>query len=208
MSEVPILTSPLVVALTQIRDYRSPQGRRYPLWLMLLTTILGVMSGAKGYQALEDFGVRHYPSLGQALGLSLSRLPSDTTLRRLFRQLDFHQLNQAFSTWATSQFSTLEQEWVLMDGKSIRGTVQASQSAVQNFIAMVSVYSHQRRLVLGQQSYENKGQSEIEVVRQLLDQLDLKGVVFSLDALHAQKNSRGDCRATERLPDHRQGQST
>ena len=29
MSEVSIFTSPLVVALTQIRDYRSPQGRRY-----------------------------------------------------------------------------------------------------------------------------------------------------------------------------------
>jgi hypothetical protein len=105
----------------------------------------------------------------------------------MFRQLDFCELNQAFRTWATSQFPNREQEWVAMDGKSIRGTVQASQSAVQNFIAIVSVYSHQRRLVLGQQSYENKGQSEIEVVRQLLDQLDLKGVVFSLDALHAQK---------------------
>ena len=34
---------------------------------------------------------------------------------------------------------------------------------------------------------ENKGESEINVVRELIELLDLTGVVFTFDALHCQK---------------------
>ncbi|NES84579.1 MAG: hypothetical protein F6K10_26010 [Moorea sp. SIO2B7] len=47
--------------------------------------------------------------------------------------------------------------------------------------------SHQRELVLGIKIMENKKESEINVVRQLLEILNLKGVVFSIDALPCQK---------------------
>lgn len=67
---------------------------------MLLLSILGVMSGCQGYQALEDFGIRHYQALCTSLGLSLSRMPSDTTLRRMFRGVNFEQLTQQFNAWA------------------------------------------------------------------------------------------------------------
>jgi DDE_Tnp_1-associated len=184
-----VLDSELVTYLKRVPDYRSKQGRRYPLWLMLLMSLLGVMSGCQGYQALEEFGVRHYPVLCQELGLSLKRMPSDTTIRTMFRAIDFAQLQQQFNAWAKSQFACHAQEWLAVDGKSIRGTVQGGWESFQNFVGVVSVYSHQRRLVLAQQGYQNKGQSEIEVVRQLLGQLGMSGVVVTMDALHAQKNS-------------------
>ena len=34
---------------------------------------------------------------------------------------------------------------------------------------------------------ENKNESEINVVRELIELLDLSGVVFTMDALHCQK---------------------
>ena len=52
---------------------------------------------------------------------------------------------------------------------------------------MVSAFSHQRGEVLGIQIMENKKQSEIGVVQKLLELLDLKQVVFTMDALHCQK---------------------
>jgi predicted transposase YbfD/YdcC len=42
-------------------------------------------------------------------------------------------------------------------------------------------------VVLAQKSFENKAQSEIQVVEQLLSELALTGVVVSMDALHCQK---------------------
>jgi hypothetical protein len=199
MADVAMLESNLVHHLKQVPDYRAKRGQRYPLWLMLLVTILGVMSGAQGYQALEEFGIRHYGTLAQALALTTARLPSDSTLRTLFRQVDFTQLTQQFQMWASAQFTPLPQEWFAVDGKSLRGTLQGTTNSMQNFVAVVSLYSHQRRIVVAQQGYENKKQSEITVVYQLLEQLGMAGVVVSLDALHAQKNSEVVSEPRQRL---------
>lgn len=75
-----IANSTLVQRLQAIPDYPAARGKPYPLWVMLLLSILGVMSGCQGYQALEDFGTRHYQALCEYLKLSLSRMPSDTTV--------------------------------------------------------------------------------------------------------------------------------
>jgi len=79
----------LIQSLQEIRDFRASQGKRYPLWLILLLVIMGTLSGCRGYQALEDFGVRHYQVLSEKLGLTVNRLPSDTTFRRILHRLDF-----------------------------------------------------------------------------------------------------------------------
>ena len=55
----------LIQSLQEIRDFRVSQGKRYPLWLILLLVIMGTLSGCRGYQALEDFGVRHYQALSE-----------------------------------------------------------------------------------------------------------------------------------------------
>ena len=187
MDRESILTSSLVQRLQCIRDYRAGRGKRYPLWMMLLIALLGVMSGCQGYKALEEFGIRHHQKLSEVLELNLERMPSDTTLRRMFQAINFEQLTQMFNTWAKEQFAPQAGEWVAVDGKSIKGTVQNRSDAFQNFVSVVSAYSHQRRVVLAHKSFENKVQSEIQVVEQLLGELSLTGVVVSMDVLHCQK---------------------
>jgi hypothetical protein len=179
--------SELIQQLKKIPDFRSKRGQRYPLWVMLLLAVLGVMSGCQSYHALEDFGVRHCAALCEVLGITLKRMPSDTTMRKLFGRCDFRQLSEQFNAWASAQFPPPAQEWFSIDGKSLRGSVQNGQDSLQNFISVVSLYSHQRRIVVAQQGYQNKAQSEIEVVQQLLEALNISGIVVSLDALHAQK---------------------
>lgn len=46
---------------------------------------------------------------------------------------------------------------------------------------------------LASQQFESKHTSELTVVQTLLEAMHLEGVVFTLDALHAQKNSKTDC---------------
>jgi DDE_Tnp_1-associated len=184
-----ILNSQLVQRLQSIRDYRCNRGKRYPLWVMLLVTVLGAMSGAQGYRALEDFGKRHYVSLCDYLGVSLKRLPSDTTLRRMFGSMNLAALNGQFNAWAQAQFPPMPGECLAVDGKSLSSTLTGHKESFQDFVAIVSVYSHQQRLVLAQKSYQNKAQSEISVVQNLLETLEMTGVTFTFDALHCQKNN-------------------
>ncbi len=75
-----------------------------------------------------------------------------------------------------------------IDGKSIRGTVTEPGTAYQNFVSLVSLYSHQQGVVLAAQQFESKHNSELKVVQTILEAVDLEGVVFTMDALHCQKN--------------------
>jgi hypothetical protein len=177
----------LIQSLQSMRDFRAAQGRRYPLWLILLLIIMGTMSGCRSYSALEDFGVRHYETLCEKLGLTVNRLPSDTTLRRVLQKLDFALLAQEFEQWAKDYIEVEPREWVAIDGKSIKSTVDRENSDYQNFVTLVSVYSQQQGVVLASAAFEHKSSSELKVVQSLLEALHLQDIVVTLDALHCQK---------------------
>jgi hypothetical protein len=57
----------------------------------------------------------------------------------------------------------------------------------QNFVSIVSVFTSKRGLVLGMDKFDNKKESEIAIVQNLITTLDIKGAVFSFDSLHCQK---------------------
>ncbi len=178
----------LIQSLQNIRDFRAAQGRRYPLWLILLLIVMGTISGCRSYYALEDFGARHYGAVSEQLGLTVTRLPSDTTFRRILQKLDFQVLAEQFEQWANQTLNIQPQEWVAIDGKSIKGTVTEPGTAYQNFVALVSAYSSLHGVVIATQQFESNKSSELKVVQTMLTALNLEGVVFTLDALHCQKN--------------------
>ncbi len=178
----------LIQSLQEIKDFRTSRGRRYPLWLILLLIVIGTISGCRSYYALEDFGVRHYQAVSEKLGLTVTRLPSDTTFRRILQKLDFQTLAQQFEQWVSSICTLEPGEWVAVDGKSIKSTVTEPGTAYQNFISLVSFYISQQGMVLASQPFELKHNSELKVVQTMLEALNLEGVVFTLDALHCQKN--------------------
>lgn len=177
----------LINRLCQVKDFRKARGQRYPLWLVLLLVIMGTMSGATGYRALEDFAQRHYQALVERLSLPCQRLPSDSTFRRLMSLIDFEELARVFHQWAKDYVSLEESEWLAIDGKSIRGTVSNSNNAYQNFVMVVSVFTTTQGLTVSLGRFHNQDNSEIALVQALLKALDLSHVVFSLDALHCQK---------------------
>jgi type VI protein secretion system component VasF len=47
----------LIDYLKEIPDERDANGRRHPLWLILLIMILGIMSGYWGYRGLVEKGL-------------------------------------------------------------------------------------------------------------------------------------------------------
>ncbi len=177
----------LIDYLKEIPDHRSPHGLRHPLWLVLLIIIMGMMSGYWGYRQLGRFVERHRRELINILQIPNARVPSYSAIRRVMVNLDYEKLQIVFNEWS-KQYSVIpSNEWISLDGKSLKNTVINYDHAQQNFINCVSAFSHQRRLVLGVKMMENKQESEIPVVRDLIELLDLTGVVFTFDALHCQK---------------------
>lgn len=177
----------LVEALQTIQDHRRGAGRRYPLWVFLLLVILGTMSGYRGYRGLARFMLRHQEHLALRLGLPRVQLPSYSTIRRLLMEIDFDQVAVAFNQWAQTAGLVEAGNNCAIDGKGLKNTVTDAHNAQQNFVNVVSVFQLEQGLVVGQAAFENQHNSEITVVYELLEQLQLSGVTVSMDALHAQK---------------------
>lgn len=177
----------LIEALQTIPDHRRGAGQRYPLWVFLLLIILGTMSGYRGFRGLARFMHRHQGHLAARLGLPRAALPSYSTIRRLLMSLDFNAVADAFNAWARACGLVQAGDDCAVDGKGLKNTVSHACDAQQNFVNLVSVFQLQQGVVVGQAAFNNQDQSEIEVVYQLLEKLQLSGVTFSLDALHTQK---------------------
>lgn len=185
----------LIDYLQQIPDFRSPKGRRHPLWFVLLVIIMGMMSGYYGYRGLGRFVERHRRALSEAFKIPGARVPSYSTLRRVMLGLDYTQLRDIFNDWATTELNLPLGEWLAVDAKCLGNTVSGSNQTDSNeeaeldFVSLISVFSQQRGLVLGVQELTERGGAEIPWVQTLLEALELEGYVFSLDALHCQKKT-------------------
>ena len=117
-------------------------------------------------------------------------MPSYVSIRTFILSTDFSCIQSAFHKWTQSYVPIQAGEWIAIDGKSIRSTVSDYSDSYQNFVSLVSLFCRKREQVLHVQRLENKKDYEGQIVEDLLEMLDLKDVVFTLDALHCKKNAK------------------
>lgn len=178
----------LIESLRQVSDFRRKQGRRYPLIAVLLITIMSIMSGRCRYREIAAFAKANQKELLKFFRMKKrKRLPSHVTFREVLKGVAFRDVLRAFNQWAEQYVPLEPDEWLAVDGKALASTVTDYDTSYQNFVSLVSVFSHKRGQVLKTARLENQKRSEIPTVRALIEALDLQGVVFSLDALHCQK---------------------
>lgn len=174
-------------AFAQVPDPRGSRGKRYPLATFLILILVATMSGYRGYRGLERFMDRHQQVLSHRLGLPRQRLPDYSTIRRLLQEIDFHQVAAVLTKWMHQVQWLQPGDDCAIDGKGLANTLVHHKEAEQNFVNVVSVFQLRQGLVVGQRVFENAKSSEIEVVQSLIEQLEVTGIVFSMDALHCQK---------------------
>lgn len=178
----------LIEAIKAIPDHRHPRGIRHPLWLILTIILLGSCTGYWGYKPLVEFTKNHRSNLIKIFNLSPeSRFPSDSTFRKTIQSLDFEVIAVLFNVWSQQVLPIAPGELMAIDGKSIKSTSTGGNSSYQNFVSIVSVYSHERGWVVRHKVMENQYQSEIEVVEKLIEELSGNQIVITADALHCQK---------------------
>lgn len=178
----------LIAQLKTIPDWRRGRAVQYPLWLMVLMTLVGVMSGYSSLRGLADFMKRHQQEVADYFGLSKAKLPSYSTIREMMQSVDSAAVADAFQVWVQAGAPVEAGEVVSMDGKALGSTVEDCHGQQQDFVMVVSACVQSWAGVVGQLSFQNGKASEIGAVRALLEQLNLKGVWVTLDALHCQKN--------------------
>jgi hypothetical protein len=87
---------------------------------MLLVAILGILSSCQSLRDLERFAIRHHTSLTSALGIELTRPPSDSAFRYFFQQVDVAALCAAICDWTIAQIpgGAGDLDQLVCDGKN------------------------------------------------------------------------------------------
>jgi len=175
--------------LLELEDYRRAQGRRHELRLIIMLVIMATMSGFQGLRAIGDFIKKNKKELIKTFKPKKDRLPSYLTAGRALQQVDFDELAKIFHNWTIGYVKIDKSEWISIDGKAIGGTVSGLRNSRQSFINLISVFAGKRKQILQTGKIGNSKESEIPKVRELIKMLDLKGVIYTLDALHCQKET-------------------
>jgi hypothetical protein len=179
----------LVESLELVEDPRRMQGQRYSSVAMLLLIIMSILRGQYCYREIGRFCSIHKSYLISEFGFKNKKVPSYVSIRTFILKTNFSSIQKAFHRWTMSYVPIEAGEWIAVDGKSIRSTVSDYSNEYQNFVSLVSLFSIKREQILHVEKLENKKGNEGEIVENLLEFLDLKDVIFTMDALHCKKNA-------------------
>ena len=145
----------------------------------------GTLCGADSWADIERFAKAHFEWFRQFLGLEHG-VPSHDTFGRVFSRLDTDEFSNCITTWIRELNLSLEKCCVAIDGKTLRGSHDAA--AGQQPLHVVSAWANELKMCLGQVTVDAKS-NEIPAVRELLEILQLKGAVVTMDAMHCQKKT-------------------
>lgn len=168
---------------SQIPDPRIDRCKAHLLEDIVLLTIIAVICGCESWETIEEFGKSKKEFLKGYLKIP-NGIPSHDTIERLFKRMDSKAFAKSFMDWADSMRNKPRGELLNIDGKTLRGSKDEGNGKYA--IHLVSAWSYQNRLVLGQVKTTGKS-NEIAAVKELLTILDIKGAVITADAMSCQK---------------------
>jgi predicted transposase YbfD/YdcC len=171
----------LLEVLAQVPDPRNPKGIRHPLPAILSLVVLAMLTGAKSYTAVAQFGRDKGFALAIALGFRRGKTPAKSTLSVLFRALDITAFEAALSRWVASRLPEDADKHVALDGKTARGSKDGEVPGQH----LVAAYMPSVQAVLAQIRVDAKT-NEHKAALELLGILPLAGWIFSGDAIFCQ----------------------
>ncbi len=176
--------------LSAIPDHRRPQGRMYDLGHLLLFSVLAVASGATSYRKIQRFMDAHRERLNELCQLRWKRAPAHNSIRYALHGLDAKDVELVFRRHAVElDGEGPERTGIAMDGKTLRGSFDHFED--RKAAQVLSALATDSTLVLGHvwiTDDDGDKNHEIQAAQQLIEALGLSDRLFTLDALHAQKN--------------------
>lgn len=172
----------LVEAFSIIEDPRVKRTRLHDLTDILVLAVLAVMTGAEGWEDIEDYGKVRLAWLRKLIPLK-NGVPSHDTISRVFRAIKPDVFQKAFLDWTRSFQVQLKQKHIAIDGKSMRSS--HDRAVGKKMLHSVMAWCSDNASFLGQKAVDEKS-NEITAIPELLEQLDLKGSIITIDAMGCQ----------------------
>jgi len=173
-------------------DLPDPRGRNkiHHLNDMIVIAVMAVICGADSWAEVAMFGRSKQKWLKTFLSLP-GGIPSHDTFTRLFSLLDPDAFERCFRAWMSALVEVAGGKLIAIDGKSIRRSFAHAWDK-SGMAHMVSAFVSQgeNRMVFGQVAVEDKS-NEITAIPKLLELMDLKGAIVTIDAMGTQREVAG-----------------
>ena len=171
--------STFTIIFSSLKDPRIDRTKLHNLLDIILLSICAVLCGAETWIDIAEFGQARQDWLKTFLRLP-NGIPSHDTIGRVFSMIDGKAFERCFAQWVQT-LSGLTSKTIAIDGKQIRGS-KTENSA----LTLVSAWAGENKLVLAQERVNGKS-NEITAIPKLLELLDLKGKIVTIDAIGTQK---------------------
>ena len=183
--------SHLVEALQAVPDPRRQcQDLRHPLVDVLVVGFCGVLCGCDDFVEIEELGRSKEDLFRRFLELPHG-VPSHDTFRRVFQAVSPQALQDSLIRWlqgVRQAAEPAEGEVIAIDGKALRRTFDRARGL--GALHLVSAWATANGLTLGQVAVGAES-NEVTAIPRLLELLDLKGCVVTIDAAGCQKDIAG-----------------
>jgi len=167
----------------ELPDPRVQRTRLHRLDDIVVIAICAVICGADGWTEVADFGRAKELWLRTFLALP-NGIPSHDTFGRVFSALDPVAFERCFLRWTADLAVATAGRIIAIDGKTLRHSFDIANARAA--IHMVSAWAADNQLVLGQIATDAKS-NEITAIPKLLELLDLKEAIVTIDAMGCQK---------------------
>lgn len=162
-----------------LEDPRQSWKVLYPLDEVLLLILCAVMAGADDFVEIRKWGDRKIDFLRGFLPYARG-IPSHDTLNDIMNALPPDLFSACFTNW-TQALRGADPDIVAIDGKTSRRAHDGDERPLHT----VSAWASRQRLVLGQEFCDEK-ENEITAIPRLLERLELKGALVTIDAMGCQ----------------------
>ncbi len=171
----------------EVDDPRIERSKIHPLLDLLFLAVTATLAGGDGPADIEQFGKEKIDWLRRFVKLP-GGIPSHDTIGRVFSLIQPEQFQKAFLHWIeafTAGNRTEGPKFVPIDGKTVRGSYTEADKS--NPLHLVSAWATKQGITLGQVATDQKS-NEITAIPKLLELLELRGAIVTIDAMGCQKN--------------------
>lgn len=159
-------------------DPRRGGNILYPAWYLLFVILCGYLAGGNTIEDLAHFADLKRDWIAELTGISVGAPSYDTIWWFLIRTHPT-AFKHLLSRWLKGMPADLRDQLLNIDGKRLRGI-----SDNEHISHVVELFASESRLTLAQEKVPDKA-SEAVALPALLDTVDVRGSIISLDALYA-----------------------
>lgn len=167
-----------------IEDNRQQTKVRHKLKDILVIILFATLANANDWVEMQLFAQTHQHYLKKYISLE-NGIPSHDTLSRVMGMLSTQTIQQLYQKWQDllnrNEGETIK-KIICIDGKTMRG----NKTKHTNPNHIISAWCKEDGFCLGQKAVDEKT-NEITAIPELLDHIQIKGHIITIDAMGTQK---------------------